>query len=119
MEWKDVWEFIVAHPWFSFFIVLVVLGAIVGPADKDKNRDSDGESRAKDSSKKKHRYIGSAVQYGSSVKVYDETGSYLFSLQGELVGFTSTTVSIKKGNYVKVYDETGRYRFGNFYREKK
>ena len=40
--------------------------------------------------------IGMAKQNGSSVEVYDENGSYLFSRNGELAGFTLNTVAIKE-----------------------
>ncbi len=55
--------------------------------------------------------IGMAKQNGSSVEVYDENGSYLFSRNGELAGFTLNTVAIKEGNSVCVYDANGSYQF--------
>ena len=55
--------------------------------------------------------IGMAQQEGGFVRVYDENGSYLFSIGGELVGYTSSTVSIKDGNFIRVYDSTGSYKF--------
>ncbi len=55
--------------------------------------------------------IASAVQDGSSVKVYDERGNYKFSRSGQLVGFTGSTVSIKDGSSTKTYDEKGNYMF--------
>lgn len=36
--------------------------------------------------------IGTVVQKGSNVYVYDERGSHLFTRDGERQGFTSTTV---------------------------
>ncbi len=38
--------------------------------------------------------IGSAVQRGNSVNVYNERGVMLFSKVGELIGYTGTTVTI-------------------------
>ena len=55
--------------------------------------------------------IGMVLQEGRFVRVYDENGSYLFSIGGELVGYTSTTVSIKDGSFIRVYDSTGSYKF--------
>lgn len=55
--------------------------------------------------------IGTATQKGSSVEVYDESGRYLFSKDGELQGFTGATVSIRKGSSVEVYDDRGNYKF--------
>ena len=42
--------------------------------------------------------IASAIQRGSSVYVYDERGKNLYTRSGTLIGFTSTTVTIKRGN---------------------
>jgi len=55
--------------------------------------------------------IGSAVQQGSSVKVYDERGSFLFSKNGQLVGYTFGNVSIRKGDSVETYDERRHFLF--------
>ena len=55
--------------------------------------------------------IGMSKQNSSSVEVYDENGSYLFSRNGELAGFTLNTVAIKEGNSVCVYDANGSYQF--------
>ena len=55
--------------------------------------------------------IAVAKQVGSRVEVYDEKGHRLFSLSGELVGFTGNTVSVKEGSRVVVYDEKGHRKF--------
>ena len=55
--------------------------------------------------------IGMAQQEDGFVRVYNENGSYLFSIGGELVGYTSSTVSIKDGSFIRVYDSTGSYKF--------
>ena len=57
--------------------------------------------------------ICTAVQKSSDrVEVYDERGNYMFSLPGELMGFTGTTVSVKRsGNRIEVYDDRGNYKF--------
>lgn len=39
--------------------------------------------------------IGYAKQKGNSVWLYDETGKPIFNKCGELIGYTSATVSIK------------------------
>lgn len=59
-----------------------------------------------------HAEIATAKQKGSNVYVYDEKGRVLFTKNGELVGTTSKTVSIKKGKSgIYVYDEKGRVLF--------
>ena len=55
--------------------------------------------------------IGMALQEGGFVRVYDEDGSYLFSIGGELIAYTSSTVSIKDGSFIRVYDSSGSYKF--------
>ncbi len=54
--------------------------------------------------------IGSAVQRGSFVYVYDERGRQLTTvLAGEgMQGYTGSTVSVKRGAFVYTYDERGR-----------
>lgn len=55
--------------------------------------------------------IGHAEVRGTNVHVFDETGRqiYIKSLtnKGSLVGFTSTTVSIKIGPNTYLYNEKG------------
>lgn len=51
--------------------------------------------------------ISVAVQRGSIVYVYNEKNIQIFALNGELYGYTSTTVSIKRGSTVYVYNEKG------------
>ena len=55
--------------------------------------------------------IGTATQNGSSVYVYDEDGRVLYTRNGELAGFTGTSVSIREGSSTYVYDEDGRVKF--------
>ncbi len=50
--------------------------------------------------------ITTAIQRGSTVYVYEKT-KILFTRPGELVGFTGTTVSIKRNRIVYVYNERG------------
>lgn len=58
--------------------------------------------------------IGSAVQKGHFVYVYDDRGRQLTciaagGLSGNgLQGYTSSNVSIRKGNFLHVYNEKGR-----------
>ncbi len=59
--------------------------------------------------------IGSVIQKGSMVFVYDEKGRVLCTIpagnidKGDgLTGYTSGTLSIRKGNMVMTYDEKGR-----------
>lgn len=44
------------------------------------------------------------VQQGSHVYVYGEKRRLLFTLIGQLQGFTSGTVSVKQSNSILVYD---------------
>ena len=55
--------------------------------------------------------IGMALQEGGFVRVYDENGSILFWLPGELASYTSSTVSIKDGSFIRVYDSNGSHKF--------
>lgn len=55
--------------------------------------------------------IALAVQKGSQVYVFDSNNHQLFNVQGELVGFTSTTVSVKSNGSIRVYDEKGHFLF--------
>jgi hypothetical protein len=58
--------------------------------------------------------IGSAVQKGSFVCVYDEKGRPLCSVAAGngkddgLKGYTSSTVSIRMGSFILTYNEKGR-----------
>ena len=58
--------------------------------------------------------IGTAVQRGSSVYVYDDKNRQVASIPAGsgktdgLVGFTGSTVSVRRGGTVYLYDEKGR-----------
>ena len=52
--------------------------------------------------------IATVVQKGIFIQVYNEKGQTLFSQNGELQGFTSNSVSVKRGNAVYVYNEKGQ-----------
>jgi hypothetical protein len=51
--------------------------------------------------------ISTAVQRGSWVYVYNEHGSQITTLSGQLYGFTGSTVSIRRDNWIYVFDEHG------------
>ena len=55
--------------------------------------------------------IGLAKQQGMNVYVYNETGGFMFSKTGTLVGFTSNTVTVQYGNITYVYGERGEFKF--------
>lgn len=55
--------------------------------------------------------IATAKQNGSTVYVYNEKGSLLFSKSGNLVGFTGSSVTIKSGSTNYTYDEKGSLMF--------
>lgn len=61
-------------------------------------------NKAMKNQRKKKTMIATAVQRGSSVYVYSEKGSLMFSLSGMLHGYTGTTVSVKRGSTVYVYN---------------
>ena len=48
-----------------------------------------------------------AVEKHGEVHVYGENNRLLFLKSGQLYGFTSTTVSVKRGGEVCVYDAKG------------
>ena len=54
--------------------------------------------------------IGTVTQNGSLIDIYDENGSYKKSISADgLVGYTSTTVTVKNGNHNDIFDENGSY----------
>lgn len=61
--------------------------------------------------------IGSAIQRGKQVQVYDEKGRLIFSRcfgngsHDGLVGYTATTVSIRRGNQIVTFNEKGQQKF--------
>lgn len=56
--------------------------------------------------------IGHAEERGTNVYIFDEKGKQIkiisMGSRGKLVGFTSTSVSIKIGPNTYLYNETGR-----------
>ena len=54
--------------------------------------------------------IGTAVQRGSFVYVYDEKGRQLATVSAGdgLQGYTGTIVSVRRGGFIHTYDERGR-----------
>lgn len=52
-----------------------------------------------------------AKQQGTNVMVYSETGSFMFNKTGNLVGYTSNTVTVKQGGTTYVYGEHGEIKF--------
>ena len=55
--------------------------------------------------------IGSAQQKGSTIYVYDESGRILCTKSGELVGFTSSTFTVRQSHTLYTYDEKGHIKF--------
>lgn len=55
--------------------------------------------------------IGSAIQRGNTVYVYDENNRQIWVKQGTLIGYTSNTLSVKVGdaNTVSVYNDKGHH----------
>lgn len=57
--------------------------------------------------------IALVKQKSNSVDVYNEHGKFLFNKCGELIGYTSATVSIKSNTGTTwLYNEQGRCLFG-------
>lgn len=60
--------------------------------------------------------IGSVIQKGNFVYVYNEKGQQLSCIAAcsksidSLQGYTTSTVSIKRGNFIYIYDERGRQK---------
>lgn len=54
--------------------------------------------------------IGIAKQQGTNVMVYSESGSFMFNKTGNLVGYTSNTVTVKQGGTTYVYGEQGEIK---------
>ena len=54
--------------------------------------------------------IGSAVQIGHKVVVYDLSGHPMFTKLGELYGFTGRALTVRRGgtHLLTIYDELGR-----------
>ena len=58
--------------------------------------------------------VGTAIQRGNSVYVYDERGRLLYARpagtnqEDGLQGFTAATVTIRRGRSIYVYDDRGR-----------
>lgn len=51
--------------------------------------------------------ISHAIQKGSGVYVYNEKNEMIFCKIGELYGYTSSSVSIKKAFCIYVYNDKG------------
>lgn len=51
-----------------------------------------------------------AKQQGTNVMVYSETGSFMFNKTGNLVGYTSSTVTVKQGGTTYIYGEHGEIK---------
>ncbi len=73
-----------------------------------------GQARRGDHDGDGNAAIGSAVQRGNHVHVYDERGRQLTMIEAGrrpeegLTGYTGATVSIRRGDRVLTYDERGR-----------
>lgn len=58
--------------------------------------------------------IGSVIEEGSMIRVYDEKGKKLSYVQkgngpkDGLQGYTSTTFSVREGNIIRTYDEKAK-----------
>lgn len=54
--------------------------------------------------------IASVIQRGNFFVVYDESNRQLASIfcqDGQLLGYTASSVSLKRNNYIFVYNENG------------
>lgn len=51
--------------------------------------------------------IAMAQERNGFIYVYDEKNHQLFSLTGELCGYTAGTVTVKRNGFLYTYDEKG------------
>lgn len=51
--------------------------------------------------------ISTAIQKGTHVWVYDEDNRLLFNRQGELMGYTARSISLRNGSSIVTYNEKG------------
>ena len=51
--------------------------------------------------------VVTAIQKGNSVYVYGEKNRLLFTKNGDLHGYTGSSVSLKRGGTVYIYNERG------------
>lgn len=54
--------------------------------------------------------IEMAKQQGTNVMVYNESGGFMFNKTGNLVGYTSDTVTVKQGGTTYVYGVHGEIK---------
>ena len=60
--------------------------------------------------------IGSAIQKGTSVSIFNENGKPLAIIhcgngpEDGLVGYTSTTITLRRGSTLQICDEKGRVK---------
>lgn len=59
--------------------------------------------------------INSAIQEGINVRVIGSSGQTLFTRRGELLGFTSMSVTIRSGNTVYICNSDGSTQFTSRY----
>ncbi len=73
------------------------------------NTQSSPKAEASQAPKKEKRQISYAEFIGNAVRVVDQHNRPMYT-QGcdELLGYTSSTVTIRKGNTIYVFDETGK-----------
>lgn len=57
--------------------------------------------------------IGTAIQKGTHVWVYDEDNRLLFNRQGELMGYTARSISLNNGSFIIAYNEK---KINSFYK---
>lgn len=57
--------------------------------------------------------ISVAIQKGSFVYVKNEKNSQTACISGELLGYTSATVTVKRGNFAYTFDERGNQKACN------
>lgn len=55
--------------------------------------------------------IGSAIQKGQNISVYDDRNRPMFVLHGILEGYTRDIVSVRKHNQITTYDAKGTPKF--------
>lgn len=51
--------------------------------------------------------ISTVIQKGSTVYVYNEKNSIIFTTNGTLLGYTGSTVTVERGSTAYVYNDKG------------
>lgn len=51
--------------------------------------------------------IARVIQRGQLAEAYDERNMKLFAVFGEIIGYTSSSLTVREGNMLRTYNERG------------